>query len=650
MPANATLSWRKIPLLRLLIPFLLGIALGWWTNFEWMGIPFMVFFCGLSLSLLFSIFRPLTLSVNKIVGFGVLLWFMCFSYWRAANHSEKKDENHFAQTVSLQKDSTYWWYAEIKEIVPKRTSLRARVQVHAYANDVNEFQNSQGQLLLYLPPDSLSLQLSIGSKILFHSSVSAIKTPLNPDAFDFAAHQAKKNVFHQARLHSEDWFLHKNTWSIRAEAMRWRQYLMGVLRQHLAPGSNELAVGAALILGNKDELEDDIRNAYSATGAIHVLAVSGLHVGFIAWGIGWLLSLGPFGRPSWKWVRLLLSLLGIWAFALLTGLSPSVMRAACMFSFMLIGKTLARKANIYNILAASALFLLLIDPFLIFNIGFQLSYLAVSGIIYFQPRIYKALFPPNKVLDYLWTLSSVALAAQLATLPLSLFYFHQFPVYFLLSGIVVVTAASFILGLGVLLFISSAIPILSSIIGWLLSSVLWLNNAFILALNKLPGGLITDIWIDAGVLSLLYLAIAFLIRFMTKKKGIELLLCLTSMALALTLNLQTQISLNQQKKWTIYHQYKETVIDAFDGRNRHTFSSIAEEDPILNWSINPHRKKMGTKYVSTNESSPNWMLDRNFIGFHEKRMLIIDRTFTKRNKKNSLRQIWYSLGMLLGFL
>jgi len=637
MAKTATISWREIPLFRLLIPFIVGIALSWWTDFKWTTTPFAIFFLCLSSFILFSFYRSLNLKLNHLFGLAIIIWFICFSYWRAAVYNESNDKHHFSHEISFEKDSIYWWYAEVNDITPKGKSLRAELVIKAYATDDYNFKHKKGQLLLYLPPDSLASQLQIGSNILFHSAISAITPPLNPDAFNFANYQAQRNIFHQARITSKDWFLKNNKWTIRAEAMRWRHYFMSVLRKHLATGSNELAVGAALILGNKDELNNEIRNAYASTGAVHVLAVSGLHVGFIAGGVAWLLSFIPFKKKSWRWIRLSLNLLAVWAFALLTGLSPSVMRAACMFSFILVGQAFKRKPNIYNILAASALFLLLINPFLIFNIGFQLSYLAVLGIIYFQTRIYKTLFPSNKILDYFWKLTSVALAAQLATLPLSLYYFHQFPVYFLLSGIVVVTAASLILGLGVLLFITSFIPYVSTVLGYLLSSVLWLNNAFILALNEMPGGLISGIWINAGILAFFYLSILFLIRFINKKKGIELLICFGLIAFALLLNLQNQLTLHKQKSLIIYHQYKETIVDAFDGKNRFTHSTVAEGDPLLNWAIQPHREKKGAKNSTNQLLALNWMQDRHFIGFYEKRLLIVNRSFNTANQKKKIQ-------------
>ena len=521
-----------------------------------------------------------------------------------------------------------------KKLKSKKKSVNIQVEVKACSSEKGHFKKQIGQLLLYLPPDSSALELKLGSKLLFYSGVSLIKPPRNPDAFDYAAYQAKRNVFHQARVESSHWFVHQESWTLKGEAMAWRQGLMNILRQYLDFGSNELAVAAALILGEKSELGDDLRNAYTDTGAVHVLAVSGLHVGFIAWGLAWILSVGPWDKILSKWTRLVISLLGVWAFALLTGLSPSVMRAACMFSFILAGQALSRQTSIYNIIAISAFLLLLIDPFLVFNLGFQLSYLAVLGIVYFQPHIYKQLYLSNWVLDYLWKLSSVSLAAQLATLPLSLFYFHQFPVYFLLSGIVVVTAASLILGLGILLFVTSFIPVVANLVAYLLYGVLWLNNAFVFALNELPGGLVSGVWIGGEVLLLLYLAVLFLARLMYNQRNENLMLLLMMMALVFSLNIRKHYYLSNQRKWIVYHQYKETIIDAFDGNVRYTYSSLDEEHPALDWSINPHREKMNVSLI--NSDCKHWFKRKAFIGFYHTTMLIIDASFKPSNARKKI--------------
>ena len=410
--------------------------------------------------------------------------------------------------------------------------------------------------------------------------------------------------------------------SLNGRAYLIRERLVGILRKNLPPESNEFAVAAALILGKKDELSTDLRNAYAETGAVHVLAVSGLHLGFIAWGLGLIFGWGPFKRKSWRWIRLACILCGIWLFALITGLPPSVQRAATMFSAVWIGIVLDRKSSIYNTLGASALVLLLINPMLLFDIGFQLSYLALLGIVFFQPRIYGLLKTRSWILDKLWALISVALAAQLTTFPLSLYYFHQFPIYFLLSGVVVVLAASLILGTGILLFVFSWLSPLASFLGKVLFGILWVNNAFIEYLQQLPGHLVDGIWINEWQLTALLLAVFFIAVYSVRPRAKYLMLALAGLILVFGVNFWHQANLRQQKRLIIYHLYKASVLDAISGKYRYTISNLEEGSSDLLWNVQPHREKVGATQIR--KDSLYWKEAPPLYHFYEKQIVIID--------------------------
>ena len=177
---------------------------------------------------------------------------------------------------------------------------------------------------------------------------------------------------------------------------------------------------------------------------MHVLAVSGLHVGIIFFILNFLLT--PLNRNK-RLLKIKLFLLvgALWFYAFLTGLSPSVMRSCTMFSFIVVGENLNKRTNIYNTLAASAFLLMLINPLIIFGAGFQLSYIAVISIVFFQPRLAALVAVKNRILKYVWDLFTVSVAVQIGTAPISIFYFHQFPVYFWLSNFIVIPGAALIL-------------------------------------------------------------------------------------------------------------------------------------------------------------------------------------------------------------
>ncbi len=625
MNPGPLVQWRELPMVRLVGGLLIGITLNWAVG----PFPFplwaVVALTLLSCCLLAIMGRRIPFQYRSYLGFGIFLWFILLGSYRAGSFYGLNQADHFSH--QLESDSSLWLQASVQNVRTSSHSLRLTAEVQAASSDGENWRAVGGQILWYWPIDSAAA-IYPGTEIMGQVTVAQISGAANPHAFDFSTYQARQNTFHQARGNGRVIGQH---FHLRRIGEQWRENLMQVLREHLPAASNELAVGAALILGKRDELQEDLRNAYADTGAIHVLAVSGLHVGFIAFGLGWLLALGPLGKRSLRWLRLVLILLGIWTFALITGLSPSVLRAATMFSFIQLGMVLDRRASIYNTLAASAFLLLLINPFLLFDIGFQLSYLAVLGIVFFQPKIYRAWHPPNQVLDYCWKLTAVAIAAQLTTFPISLFYFHQFPVYFWLSGLVVVTAASIILGLGVLLFIVQAIPLISTLVGTLLYAVLWLTNAFIFAVQALPGGLLSGIWIGVSTLILLYIAIMSLGVWTHRYRAMPLLWCLGAILLAGVFYASTATRLSKDRSFTIYHLYKETLVDYFDGSTRFSLGSSSPDAIAVERAAKGHRdwhrSGLGSDLdFAQSGQEEQWFYENGLVGFYGHRMLIIDHS------------------------
>ena len=232
-----------------------------------------------------------------------------------------------------------------------------------------------------------------------------MRSALNPHAFNFKKYWHHQNIHYQGFVKADHWQLLKRKQGnyIIDKALNTRNRFLQILKKNLST-ENEYAVASALILGDKQSLDSDLKNAYSGTGAMHVLAVSGLHVGLVYLGLAFLLGLLKIKNWYWIFIRTTLIIISIWLFALLTGASPSVMRAATMFSFIIVGKSMRHHPSIYNTLAASAFCLLCFNPLLLMEVGFQLSYLAVSGIIYFQPKIYRWWIIDNPVGDYLWKL------------------------------------------------------------------------------------------------------------------------------------------------------------------------------------------------------------------------------------------------------
>jgi competence protein ComEC len=238
---------------------------------------------------------------------------------------------------------------------------------------------------------------------------------------------------------------------------KMREYFLSILSTYVRD-RNQFAVASAIMLGYNDYMNGDITRAYASSGALHVLSVSGLHVGIMFFMLNVLLKFMDNRGRKLEITKSVSIILFIWLYACLTGLSPSVLRSAMMFSLIQSGTLLKRHVNTFNIVFGSAVVLMLFNPFIVTEVGFRLSYLAVLGIIYLQPKIYSLWAFKNWFLDKAWMIVAVSLAAQIATFPLSLLYFHQFPNLFLISNLVVIPVSNLILFLGTGLFAVGTIP------------------------------------------------------------------------------------------------------------------------------------------------------------------------------------------------
>lgn len=376
-----------------------------------------------------------------------------------------------------------------------------------------------GKAFIYLEPDSLATTVRYGDQLFLHHPPDTLDPPANPGEFNYKRYLSFHNIYHQGYYPSGTWerIDQNQGHPIYGFIFKLRRHLLGLIDQNVQDPQSK-SVAGALLLGYRDGLDKELLTAYASTGAMHVLAVSGLHVGIIFLVLRELTQTLRRRKWSRRWLRPAILLGGIWFFALITGLSPSVSRAATMFSFVIIGQSLDRPVNIYSSLAASAFVLLAVNPYMLTEIGFLLSYAAVLGIVYFQPKFYRLLYVKNYLLDKAWAITCVSLAAQLATFPIGILFFYQFPSYFLISNLVVIPAASVILYTGMLMFLTSIVPPLSMAIGWILNWSIYVLNWMIQQIEVLPGALIQPLSLTIPQTILIYLFIIGMSVFLVRQR------------------------------------------------------------------------------------------------------------------------------------
>lgn len=459
---------------------------------------------------------------------------------------------------------------------PGRRWTQVTLSVEALRRDSLSWQEAKGRVLLYLPAAD-STGSNLGCTFVGRVLLRRIPAAANPGGFDGRRYWGQQGIYLQGFLGEGDWWMdvpEKTTWQTRLVNCRsWvERRLLGA--QGKAP---EWGIAAALVLGDKSHLTPEVRSAFTHAGAMHVLAVSGLHVGMVAFGVRWLLGLltwlAPFGH---RWGRFAWNTAAIWGFAILTGAGPAVLRAALLFTILLWGRTLDRRGSSWNALWASAFILLWFRPLLFFQVGFQLSYAAVVGILFFQPRLEACWRPAFRPVRYFWQLTTVGLAAQWMTFPLCVYYFHQFSWLGLLSGWVVIPAAALILAMGFLQILLAGIPLAGEWLTWGFGGILhffWKIMAFF---GQLPGALWQGIWWTEpqfwlGLLLAFWGIIAVKYRHWTLLAAGGFLIGLLA-----GMNHRTIEQQKEQQQVIVYNHRGGTLVDFICGNQRLTWSSVTD--------------------------------------------------------------------------
>jgi competence protein ComEC len=399
--------------------------------------------------------------------------------------------------------------ARILKLIPRTSYTQMILSVKGRLNESECVQRTSGKALLMVRVEKGERLPSAGSLIGIRTTFHPIQKAKNPHSFDPAAYWAQKQVRQQAWVQPEALVVLQPPET--ASLFFFRNRVLDLFRRML-PDQDQFGIAAALVLGDKSYLDKEVKSSYADSGAIHVLAVSGLHVGLVYGLFYWILEKMSRWLPLGRRFRLFVLLLILLAYAGFTGASPSVCRAVLMLSCWLISKALYKTASTLNVVCVSAFILLLFNPGLLFDLGFQLSYSAVLGILFLYPLILRSWSPRFQVVQYAWKLTSVSVAAQLGTLPWSLYYFHQFPTYFGLSSLLVIPLISLVLTTAFACLLLSWEPFLAGFLGAVLQWLIEACNQIVLFIQQLPMALVEGIWIGRTDIVLYFLLLILVVR------------------------------------------------------------------------------------------------------------------------------------------
>ncbi|CAN5852171.1 hypothetical protein BH24BAC1_BH24BAC1_25110 [soil metagenome] len=555
--------WAPYPFIRITLFFIGGILLYVYQGGEvWAMAVFAAMAGGVFLLFWLLNNRLPSSTFQNLAGLAGLLCFLGLGYLLTHVNTDFTNPRHLLHQPGT---VTYYTGRVSDYLIEKPQTHITTLEVHE-ALIGGEWKPVTGKVRLTLTRDSAGGQLRYGDRLLIRGSPAPTRGPANPFQFDYRRYLAWRNIHHQhyvtpaqvRRLNAEP------EPSLLAASMAARRKMDAVLRDHMA-GKREYGIASALLLGVKDDLDNSIRNAYANTGTMHVLAVSGLHVG-ILYGFLNLFLLRFRQVRGYAFFSAAILILVLVGYAFLTGLSPSVLRAVCMFSLFAVGRTIGAQRSVFNTLALVAFGLLCYNPYYLLEVGFQLSFLAVSAIVYLQPKLYGLVSFPNRVLDYFWALTTLSLAAQLATFPLGLLYFHQFPVYFLLSNLVVVPLAGMVLWAGLVFLLFSWAPGLSAVLAFLFETLVSAMNWIILTIEWLPRSVISGVTISTGQTWLLYGTILALILFLRFRKLLFFGLTCALVAIFSGLQIQENRRQAEQKALAVYSVRGKSVFAFIEGR------------------------------------------------------------------------------------
>lgn len=572
------INWFKYPFIRLLMPFALGVGLAF-LYFEPLSpekiqmLLLLVVFLGVTLFLAASVVK----DYKYRWVFGTILNLHLILIGVVIVHIRDDD---------LDSDGNYF----VAKIAECPTEKDKSVKV------IMKMQSDEGQVLTYFEKNERSLNLKYGDVVVFFEQPKLVEPPKNPEQFDYQRYLSRKGVYRQVYLKDANWIqLGQNRANpIYHLSFTLRDFLLKTML-NLGIEGDEYAVAAAILLGYDDTLPTELRQKYVAAGSMHILCVSGMHVGVIFMVFSYMLA---FLNKRRRWQHLLkqiLLLLLIWFYASLAGLAPSILRATIMLSFVILGDMINREGVILNSLAASAFLLLCINPANLFDIGFQLSYSAVIGIVVLQKPIYRMFYVKFRFLDKIWELTSVTLAAQIATIPFSIYYFHQFPMYFWLSNLFMTPISSVVIIGGMVLLLIFFIPYINIGVAFCVKWMIFVMNHVVAWIENLPMSIIKSLYINNLEFICLLLTFLLLMMVVEHKRKMFLFGMLSILLIFSASQLMRAVNQRNQMSFTVYSMNKASGIDFVCG-NEHVLlcdTAVFNNPSLANFSIDNNLIKEG---------------------------------------------------------
>jgi len=578
------MNLSKYPVFKILFPYIFGILTAYFSGFNAENLTPLFLIIAVFILFSYFLFKSSGFYQQKIAGIFIFLAFAGVGFINTSSILNKKLTDEEERVIQEQK----LWIVTIVEH-PKKTEKSVKTII----SFKNQCFTKKEKAVLYFKRDSLTAQFKYGDVLLVNTQLSPIEKPKNPNQFDYQTFMKRKGIHFTG-------FVKETGWCKAGKNIpNWVKLLSHNIQQKFSQmlfeaglSGEEYSIATAIILGNDETMEPELRATWTAAGVSHILCVSGMHVGIVFMIVNYLLFPLNFSKRT-QTIKSIILLLIVWSYANITGLAPSVMRAGTMFTFVLLGNFLQRNTNVFHSLFASLFLLLTLNPLLLFEMGFQFSYMAVFGIVLLQKPIYYLYKPRTKIVKYFWNLCSVSIAAQIATGPIAIFYFGQFPNYFIIGNLIVIFLSFWVVITGVAIMVFSFVPYISQLIGYLLIYEIKVMNYTAKIVESLPCSTTDQISISFLQLLLIYVTIGFFFYAYSNNNKRSFFYGLLSLLTITGLYAYDKTVCKNQKNMTIYTISKSVAINF----NQHGKSILLSDsicskaDKRYQFSIKNHERK-----------------------------------------------------------
>jgi len=613
--------FKYLPL-HFLVFLILGIGIQFYTQIWTFG------FTKLGLLILFLIVSLMLLKRNKAVTFVTFILFFFIGISSVYVKDTRNYKDHYTNFLKQ----------EAKIVLRISKVLKSGFYHDKYVAEVIQINENKtrGEVLLNIEKDSLQNRLKIDARIFVKPTFKRILPPLNPEQFDYKFYLAKQGIQQQLFIETAQFLKMSNSAiSFVGISEKFRDKIQKSLLKFNFK-KDELAVISALLLGQRQDISKELLTEYASAGAIHILAVSGLHVGVILLILSFLFK--PLERvKNGSYLKAFCIVLLLWMFAFIAGLSASVVRAVTMFTFLAVGQSFQRKKVVAFSLISSMLFLLVVKPMFLFNVGFQLSYLAVFAIIWVQPKLV-AIYKPKFILDKkIWQLFTVSIAAQVGILPLSIYYFQQFPGLFVLSNLVIIPFLGAILMGGIAVILMSLLTILPPFLAAIYGFVISLMNNFVGWISQQEQFLFKEISISFLMMLGCYCFVFSATVFLINKRPKNLMYFLISILFVQGLYFIEDKTAREKEAFIVFHKSRFSLIGIRKGMKielQHDLDALKSKEIK---AIKSYRVAEYINYIKKVDFN-------NYINFKEQDILLIDSlgVYQLNKLKNPIVVLQYS--------